>query len=194
MTEDDVDQKIRDAYLRRDDELRRSWRRSLPFGDAMDDRWDRARRLGFGDGASIYGSSVVYGDVSVGEKSWVGPMTLIDGSGGAVRIGSFCSISAGAYIYTHDTVMWALSGGRMGKRTGSVEIGDCVYIGSQCLILPKVIIGTRVVVAANSMVNRDVPDNTIVAGTPARKIGRVEVDENGNVRLDYATRSNASSS
>lgn len=191
MTEDEMDKLVAGVHLRRDARLRETWQRSLPFGDAIDDRWERARRLGFADGASIYGSSVVYGDVTVGQQTWIGPMTLLDGSGGPVRIGAFCSISAGTYVYTHDTVHWALSGGRLGKRTGSVAISDCVYIGSHCLILPNVTIGTRVVVAANSLVNRDVPDNTIVAGTPARPIGRVEVGEDGMIALVYDSKPNA---
>ncbi|MFM9941044.1 MAG: acyltransferase [Hyphomicrobiaceae bacterium] len=186
MTEDEFAAMLARVYERRDEELRARFQRSLPFGDAMADRWQRARTLGFEEGASIYGSAVVYGDVKVGRNSWIGPMTLLDGSGGSVGIGSHCSISAGTCIYTHDTVMWAVSGGRLGKRTGTVAIGDDVYIGSHCIVLPNVTIGTRVVVAANSLVNRDVPDNSIVAGTPARAIGRVVVDPDGtDVRLVY---------
>src|SRR5207247_1867240 len=49
----------------RDEELTRTFNRSLPFGDAMFDRWERARRLGFGDRASIYDSALVFGPVEV---------------------------------------------------------------------------------------------------------------------------------
>jgi acetyltransferase-like isoleucine patch superfamily enzyme len=186
MTEDEFAALLARVYDRRDEELRARFQRSLPFGDAMTDRWERARKLGFAEGASIYGSSVVYGDVHAGAETWIGPMTLLDGSGGPVRIGSYCSISAGTYIYTHDTVMWAVSGGKQGKRTGFVTISDCVYIGSHCLVLPSVTIGSRVVVAANSLVNRDVPDGTIVAGTPAKAIGRVAFSDDGNdMRLEF---------
>src|SRR5690242_5080958 len=86
------------ARTSRDTELSSKFARSLPFGDAMFDRWERAQRLGFGADASIYDSALVYGDVSVGEHSWIGPNVLLDGSGGALAIGAWCSISAGVHI------------------------------------------------------------------------------------------------
>jgi len=174
------------AYLETDEGLRAQFDRSLPFADGLFDRWERAKRLGFSKGASIYNSALVYGDVQVGENTWIGPYTLLDGSRGEVSIGSFCSISAGVHIYTHDTVMWALSGGLLDKRTGSVQIGDCCYIASQCIIAPNVTIGRQCVVAANSFVNRDVPESTIVGGNPAKILGRIE-GSGENVRLRFNT-------
>jgi hypothetical protein len=50
---------------------------------------------------------------------------LYEQNDGGIAIGHHCSISAGVQIYAHDTVMWALSGGRAAKRTGRVVIGDC---------------------------------------------------------------------
>ena len=109
---------------------------------------------------------------------------MLDGSGGGIRIGETCSISAGVHIYTHDTVHWALSGGAISSRQGAVAIGSRVYIGSQSVIGRDVSIGDMCVIAANSFVNRDVPARTIVGGTPARAIGRVE-GENEDVRLIF---------
>jgi len=177
---------LRKAYIETDEELRAQFDRSLPFADGLFDRWERAKRLGFNKGASIYNSALVYGDVQVGENTWVGPYTLLDGSGGEISIGSFCSISAGVHIYTHDTVMWALSGGKLKRRTGPVKIGDCCYIASQCIIAPNVTIGRQCVVAANSYVNRDVPERSIVGGNPAKTLGRVE-GSGENVRLRFNT-------
>ncbi len=168
---------LKRSYLARDSELRREFRRSLPLQDAMDDRWGRAKRLGFAEGASIYNSAVVFGDVFVGAGTWVGPYVILDGSGGGIEIGSTCSISSGVYVYTHDTIGWALSGGEYGPRQGAVKIGNCCYIASQSIISAGVTIGDRCVVSANSFVNRDVPANTIVGGTPAEKIGHVEMHE-----------------
>jgi carbonic anhydrase/acetyltransferase-like protein (isoleucine patch superfamily) len=175
---------LRASYLAADERLRAEFQRSLPFQDAMFDRWERARRLGFAMEASIYNSAAVFGDVSVGEATWIGPNTLLDGSGGGIGIGAHCSVSSGVHIYTHDTVLWALSSGTLPRREAPVRIGNCVYIGSQSVIAAGVSIGSRCVVAANSFVNADVPEATIVGGTPARKIGTV-VGEGEQVRMVF---------
>jgi hypothetical protein len=60
-----------------------NWNRSLPIGDYIVDRWDKAKQLGFDKGSSIYDSSVVLGDVKVGENTWIGPFTVLDGIGWA---------------------------------------------------------------------------------------------------------------
>ncbi len=176
MIDADLQAALKALYLQNDERLRQEFDRSLSFQDGLFDRWERAKRLGFGDKASIYNSSLVYGAVTVGNGTWIGPNTLLDGSRGGIAIGHHCSISAGVQIYTHDTVMWSLSGGKAPPRTGAVTVGNCTYIGSQSIVALGVTIGSHCVVAANSFVNHDVPDNTIVAGTPGRQIGTVEID------------------
>ena len=175
---------LREAHLRREAELKAQFDRSLPFADGMFDRWERARRLGFGEGASVYDSALIYGDVKVGANTWIGPQTLLDGSGGGLTIGAWCSISAGVHVYTHDTVMWALSGGKKVRRAAPVSIGERTYVGSQSVVALGVSIGERCVVAANSFVNADVPPQAIVGGSPARRLGAVEFDGD-DIRLVY---------
>lgn len=184
MTPERFVELLRTCYQANDDRLREAFQRSLPFQDAVFDRWERARQLGFGENASIYNSAAIFGEVSVGANTWIGPYTLLDGSGGGLEIGVFCSISSGVHIYTHDTVLWALSGGVKPRAEGAVKIGDCVYIGSQSIIASGVTIGSRCVIAANSFVNDNVPDGTIVGGSPARRIG-VVVGEADQVGLVY---------
>lgn len=179
---DDLLEQLRMLRAQRDKELREQFDRSLPLADVLFDRWERARQLGFGEGASIYDSAVVLGRVQVGSNTWIGPNTILDGSGGGVKIGSNCSISAGAQIYTHDTVMWALSNGACPKKEGAVEIGHCCYIGPQAVVVAGTTIGSRCVIGANSLVNRSVPDRTFVAGSPARIIGHV-VGEGAEVQV-----------
>lgn len=175
MTDDDLLAALRRLYASREAHLKETFDRSLSFADAvLDNRWTRAARLGFGEGASIYDSALVYGDVAVGEQTWIGPSVILDGSGGSISVGAFCSIAAGVHIYTHDTVLWALAGGKAPRRREPVSIGDCCHIGAQSVILPGVTIGRQCVVAANSLVNRAVPPKMVVAGTPARVVGRVE--------------------
>jgi acetyltransferase-like isoleucine patch superfamily enzyme len=156
--------------------------RDLPFTEMLFDRWERASSLGFGEGASIYHNSYVYGDVKVGENSWIGPGVLLDGSGGLV-IGNYCSISAGVQIYTHDSVKWALSGGRAEYERAPVSIGNCCYIGSQTVIVKGVTIQDHSVIGACSFVDRDIPPYTVAFGLPCKPAGHVQIDAQGNVTL-----------
>lgn len=166
-------QRLRALAVALDGEKRDRWDRSLPLADLICDRWERASRLGFGDETSIYDSSVVLGDVRVGANTWIGPSTILDGSGGRLVIGSWCTVSAATHIYTHDTVLHSLSGGRLPQRTAAVTIADRVYIGPGCIVTAGAAIGRMSVVAANSLVRSDVPERSIVGGTPARPIGEV---------------------
>ena len=57
-----------------------------------------------------------------------------------------------------------------------VKIGDDVWIGGNCTILPGVTIGNNVVIAAGAVVTKDVPDNCVVCGVPARIMKQIEDD------------------
>ncbi|MBW2354282.1 MAG: acyltransferase [Deltaproteobacteria bacterium] len=164
--------------------MRQKWKRDLPFEEMIFDRWERAGSLGFGEGSSIYHNCYVYGHVSVGKNTWIGPYTLLDGSGG-LSIGDYCSISAGVHIYTHDTVKWALSCGNSEYERAPVGIGNCCHIGAQTVITKGVTIGDHCVIGACSFVNRDIPSGTIAIGTPCKPAGVVKVDDSGMVELVY---------
>ena len=60
--------------LRRD--MQNKFQRDLPLAELLFDRWERAETLGFGKGTSIYHSSYVYGEVIVGENTWIGFHTI----------------------------------------------------------------------------------------------------------------------
>jgi acetyltransferase-like isoleucine patch superfamily enzyme len=57
---------------------------------------------------------------------------------------------------------------------GPIEIKDNCFIGYQAIILPGVTIGANCIVAAGAVVTKDVPDNTMVAGVPAKPIGATD--------------------
>ena len=169
------------------DEFRTRFQRDLPIEEMLFDRWERAKSLGFGAKTSIYHNSYVYGDVRVGENTWIGPFTLLDGSGG-LQIGSACSISAGVQIYTHDTVKWALSEGKLPYERAPVAIGDACHIGAKVVITKGVTIGAHSVIGSCAFVNRDVPPFTVAFGVPCRPRGRVVLEPDGNVRLEMDDR------
>lgn len=59
-------------------------------------------------------------------------------------------------------------------KIGRVTIGNNVFIGAETVVLPGVTIGNNVIIGANSTVTHDVPDGTVVAGSPARVLCSLE--------------------
>jgi acetyltransferase-like isoleucine patch superfamily enzyme len=149
------------------------WDRTLPFNELLFDRWEKASFLKSKKEASVYDSSFVFGNVKIGEKSWIGPFTILDGSGGKLRIGKFCSVSSGVQIYTHDSVKWSLTGGKIKIEKNDVSVGDYCYIGPNSVISKGVRIGKRCVIGAQSFVTTDIPAHSIVFGVPGKIVGKV---------------------
>ena len=152
------------AELRKD--MLGTFKRHVATGDLLTDRWETARELGFGEGTSCYDNVLVMGDVRVGKNCWIGPNVVLDGSGG-LSIGDWVDISAGAQIYSHDTVARALSGGKEPIAHARTTIGSRVYIGPQAIIAKGVTIGDEVTIGALSFVDRDVPSGSKVLGRQA---------------------------
>ena len=175
--------KINELHNDLDQAYLSQFQRSLPLNEELSDRWKRAEKLGFGKESSIYDSSLVFGDVSAGDNCWIGPFTVIDGNKG-LKIGNYCTISVGVQIYTHDNIKQTLSSGSSPIERESVTIGDNVYIGPNVIITKGVCIGNSCVIGAFSFVNRDIPDNSIVVGQPAKVRGRVEY-KNGELEFVY---------
>ena len=155
-----------------------------PFTEDLSD-WRERGRFWTGDDrdVTIYDSTTLAGDVRIGRGTWIGPFCSLDGTGG-LQIGEGCDISAGVQLVTHDTVRRALSGGTATVETAPIAIGDRCFVGSLAVVTRGVTIGRCCVIAAGSVVTADVPAQTIVAGAPARQIGRVDIDGE-DVRLVY---------
>lgn len=83
-----------------------------------------------------------------------------------LSIGNNVTIT-GAKILTHDASLKKTIGY---SKTGKVHIGNDVFIGWGSIILPNTVIGNKVVVGAGAVVAKDIPDNSVVVGNPARVI------------------------
>lgn len=93
-----------------------------------------------------------------------------------IRIGKNCMIGPGTHIYTVNHSLDPEE--RQRQKYGlakPVKIGDDCWIGGKVIILPGVTIGNNVVVGAGSVVTKDVPDNIVVAGNPAKKIKDITI-------------------
>jgi acetyltransferase-like isoleucine patch superfamily enzyme len=159
--------KLKKLFLFNRNEMKINFNRVLPFNELLTDRWEKAQFLGFGKGTSIYDSAIVLGDVKVGENTWIGANTVLDGSGG-LEIGNNCSISIGAQIYSHDSVEWAISGGVKSKIYKKTIIENNCYVGPNTIISKGIIIGEGTIIGANSFVNKSFPKGSKIAGNPAK--------------------------
>ena len=129
--------------------------RSLPLGDYLNDRWERAKKEGFGEGTSVYDNVLILGDVKVGKNCWIGPNVILDGTGG-LEIGDSVSISSGAQVYTHHTVNWSTSLGKKPIEKKPTKIGNGVYIGPNSIIQMGCTIGNKAIIGALTFVNKNV--------------------------------------
>ena len=96
--------------------------------------------------------------VTIG-KNFDGPDSAIDFCfGHLVTIGDNVTIF-GTTILAHDGSTKKFLGY---SKVGPVNIGDNVFIGYGCIVLPNVTIGSKVIVGAGTVISRDIPDNVVV--------------------------------
>ena len=117
-----------------------------------------------------YGSNI-----EVGENFFANfNLTILDV--GRVKIGKNAQIAPNVSIYTAGHPVHPDSRNSGYEYGIDITIGDNVWIGGSSVINPGVTIGNNVVVAAGAVVTKDVPDNCVVAGVPAKVIRKLEDD------------------
>ncbi|MCL3778174.1 sugar O-acetyltransferase [Actinomyces sp. 186855] len=95
-------------------------------------------------------------------------VTILDGA--PVTFGDYCMVGPGTLIATTGHPLKAQGRRERLAVSEPITVGDDVWIGGNCVITGGVAIGSNVVVAAGAVVTKDVPDNCVVAGVPARVI------------------------
>ena len=126
---------------------------------------DLGRDVHFARDVTIIGP----GNVRIGDRATITHSLLLDGRGG-LNIGRDTMIGFGSLMitFTHQfeqVDLPVVSQGMIGK---PITIGDDVWIGARCILLPGVTIGDKAIVGAGAVVTKDVPRLAIVAGNPAR--------------------------
>jgi acetyltransferase-like isoleucine patch superfamily enzyme len=112
------------------------------------------------------------GDVVIGDHTRIGLHNTIIGP---VTIGSHVNLAQGITVtaLNHNFVDLSLRIDQQGVSTQPVTISDDVWIGAHAVVLPGVSIGRHCVVAAGAVVTKDVPDNSVVGGIPAKIIKKL---------------------
>lgn len=89
-----------------------------------------------------------------------------------IEVGDRVTITADVRILTHDGSTWLIrdEDGYRRQKYGRVKIGNDVFIGINSIILPGVTIGSNVIIGAGSVVTKDIADNSVVVGSPAKVI------------------------
>ena len=112
--------------------------------------------------------------IKIGNRVFIGKGTEFNIRTG-IHIGDDCLIASGCKFVDHDHGM--KSGSPMNTQIGKeaeIVVGNNVWFGYSCVVLKGCEIGTGSVIGAGSLVNRDIPSGEIWAGTPAKKIGKVD--------------------
>lgn len=107
----------------------------------------------------------VYSNVNFGSEPYL------------ISIGNNVKITNNVQFCTHDGGMHVLRNLEIEPNAdyfGKIKIGDNVFVGWNSIIMPNVTIGNNIVIGAGSIVTRDIEDNTVVAGIPAKKICSIE--------------------
>ena len=113
--------------------------------------------------------------VRIGKYTDIQPHVVVWG-GGELVIGDYVSVGPGSVlltaVYSHQQGLRMVDGVPNHKALyGKLVIGNDVYVGANCTLMPDITIGEGAIIGAHSFVNKNVEPWAIMVGSPAKKIG-----------------------
>lgn len=110
---------------------------------------------------------------SVGDNFFFQPRIIPD-EPKLISFGNNVSVASGVTFVTHDVIDKILNNMdynfKFYYNCAPIKVGNNVFIGCNVTILPNINIGNNVIIAAGSIVTKDVPDNSVIGGNPAKII------------------------
>ena len=96
-----------------------------------------------------------------------------------IEVGRDCLFSGGIHLITHDGGIVVLNNlnyfdNKQMDKIAPIKIGDNVYIGSGAYVLPGITIGDNVIIGGCTVVTKNIPSNSVVAGIPGRIISTID--------------------
>lgn len=143
-------------------------------------------QIRFGDEVRICRDSILQtgfdGAITIGDRTFIQPRCQFSSYKGSIHIGRDVQIAPGCafYPYDHGTTPGRPIAQQPLTSSGDIVVGDGAWIGTGVIVLAGVRIGQGAVVGAGSVVTRDIPDNGIAFGNPAR-LQRMRGDEIGGI-------------
>lgn len=114
----------------------------------------------------------------IGEGAEIYPLAEFGSEPYLIKIGKNVRVNTGVNLITHDGGVWVLRHWKPEYRNidmiRRIKIGDNVHIGTNATIMPGVTIGSNCIIGCGAIVTKDVPDNSICVGVPARVIETLE--------------------
>jgi len=92
-----------------------------------------------------------------------------------IEIGNRVAISAGCEFITHDGSAWIFDDLPETDIFGTIKVGNNVYFGIDCTILPNTVIGSNCIIGSGSVVRGVIPDDSVVMGNPAKIVMKTQL-------------------
>ena len=115
---------------------------------------------------------------TIGERCEINPTASLGSEPYLITIGNHVRITTNVSLNAHDGGVWVLR--ELHPELSDVDkfarihIGDNVHIGMNAVIMPGVTIGNNVIIGVGAIVTKDIPDNSVAVGIPARVIETVD--------------------